>query len=33
MLKAELLPGQTTLTPLTNKGKHVVSTLFHINNI
>ena len=28
-MEQELLPGQTTLTPLSNKGKHVISTLFH----
>ena len=32
-MQTELLPGQTTLTPLADKGKHVLSTLSHINNI
>ena len=29
MLLAEFIPCQTALTPLPDKGKHVVSTLFH----
>src|SRR5690606_8736351 len=33
MLQAELLSGQTALSPLAHKGKHIISTLFHINNI
>src|SRR5690606_9722103 len=30
VLQTEFLPGQTAVTPLDNKGEHVISTLFHI---